>query len=244
MARHTEDGHKGGSKGKCLIQPVVPALPLRPMKRRPTSNKAQESRPVETVIEDGTSERLLSGGQGTPDRALKIQFGELQGDVDHFGADSPASFNETNSSGDVATSPLPSSMCALRQLWTLNAQNALPDASNNDTLTQATSSRPSSAPPTLKFPSDDLAHDPRQPLQTSVVELPAEASISRSSSLKISFLYQEDLDSASQASTPYSGSPTLSVLPAMSHLPPTMHGTSLLHSQSSRIFGSIILRSN
>jgi hypothetical protein len=144
----------------------------------------------------------------------------LEGDHEQTVGSPARSLNQSISSVDIAPSPLPSGMFTLKHFGLLSSQEILPDASsNNDTLTQATSSRPSSAPPSLKIP-------PQQTLQTSAVELPAEARISRSSSLQISFLYQEDLDSTSSKSTPCSGSPILVELPNMSQ--PTGSGTSSL----------------
>lgn len=192
-ARNTEDKESRYARMMHATKVVVPALPLRPVKGRPVFNKAEEPISVENDTQHASSERLPSGGWSTPSNALSIQFGELEGDQ------SPASFEQTTSSQDVAPSALPS------------------DASNHDGLTQATSSWPSSIPPTLKLTSNAPAHDPQQALQeASVVELPAEARIFRSPSLNISFLYQEDIDSASTRSTVYSGSPILAALPTMS----------------------------
>jgi hypothetical protein len=227
MARHTEDEKKTGTRVKRLVQPVTPALPLRPVKRQAPLNKAKESHPLEDGVEHGTSERLPSGGWVTPDHALGIQFGELEGDHEQIVGSPARSLNQSISSVDIAPSPLPSGTFTLRQSGLLSSQEVLPDASsNNDTLTQATSSRPSSAPPPLKIPSHKSACTPQPTLQTSVVELPAEASISRSSSLQISFLYQKDLDSISSGSVPCSRSPIVVELPTMSQ--PTGSGTSSL----------------
>jgi hypothetical protein len=227
MARHTEDENRTGARVKRLVQPVTPALPLRPVKRQAPLNKAKESHPLENRVEHGTSERLLSGGWATPDHGLRIQFGELEGDHEQTVGSPARSLNQSISSVDIAPSPLPSGMFTLKHFGLLSSQEILPDASsNNDTLTQATSSRPSSAPPPLKGPSHKSACTPQQTLQTSVVELPAEASISRSSSLQISFLYQKDLDSISSGSTPCCRPPILVELPTMSQ--PTGSGTSSL----------------
>ncbi|ERF76776.1 hypothetical protein EPUS_02315 [Endocarpon pusillum Z07020] len=209
MAGQTEEKDSGSSSVKRVIRPVIPALPLRPVKRQPASKKHQDVDPVEDEPQRGTSMPLLSGGCSTPDRALKIQFGETKGDCEQAVHYSSASFAHTSSSLDVTPSSVPSGMFELGQLEVSNAEKSLPDGSNNnDTLTQGISSRTSSAPPTLTTSSDSPPPTQKQTLHTPVVQLPAQASISRSSSLQISFLYQEETDSASTESTPDSESKT------------------------------------
>lgn len=192
-----------------MIQPVVPVLPLRPLRRRPIFKQAEDFFAVENDNEHASSERLPSGGWRTPSNGLSIQFGELGGDRP------AASFNKTGSLVEVALSPMPSGMSAPRHVGILSSQKLLPDTSNNDSLTQAASSQPGSIPPTLKFPSNNPTPKLPETLQTSVVELPAEARTSYSS-LNISFLCQEDIDTPSTTSTVSSGSPTLEALPKMS----------------------------
>lgn len=236
MVRHIENGDPGGSQGKIVVQRVIPALPLLPIKRRSTSKKDQESATVENGIEPVTTEAAPSSCCGdVSDHACKTQFRGLGGNDEHL-VDSPttSSLNETSSSVGVAFSPLPSGMFRLKRLGVLNSKKLLPGASksNNNTLTQGDSSRASSAPLIFKFSSDDPTPNSQQPLRTSVVELPAEASISRSSSLKISFLYQEDLDSASPTINPYIEHSNLVLLPKMSAQQATALGKSTQNSWS------------
>ncbi len=154
MAGQTEEKGSESSRLKRVVRPVIPALPLRPVKRRPASRKVQDVVPVDDEPQRGTSMPLLSGGCGTSDRALEIQFGETKGD-ERPAAYSPASFANTSSSVDVTFSSVPSGMFKLGQLAVSKAEKSLPDASNNDyTLTQGISSRTSSAPPTLNTFSD------------------------------------------------------------------------------------------
>lgn len=119
MACHTGEGDSGSSKVKHVAQHVIPALPLRPVKRRPAPNKAHDAAPVENGPEHGTSERLPSGGQDTPDRALKVQFGELERDHEQAVYYSLPSFENTSSS---TPSTLPSGMFALGQYGILNSE--------------------------------------------------------------------------------------------------------------------------
>ncbi len=207
MAGQTEEKDSGSSRVKRVVRPVIPALPLRPVKRRPAPRKVQDVDPMDDEPQRGTSMPLLSGGCGTSDCPLEIQFGETKGDRERPADYSPASCANTSSSVDVTFSSVPSGMFELGQLEVSKAEKSLPDASNNnDTLTQGTSSRTSSAPPTLNTFSDSPPPTQKQTLHTSVVQLPAEASISRSTSLRISFLYQEETDSTSTGSTPNSES--------------------------------------
>ena len=227
MARHTEEENKRGSSGKYVVQPVIPALPLCPVKKRTTSDnktqesaqtkkgttldiKSQETLQTENADQNSTSGPLESGGWSTPDHGLKLQFGELEGDHEHV-VDSPP--KQPDSSSDVATSTSLCGMFAPRQNRRLDSQNSLPHASINDTSTQDVSSRPSSASATPKMIPAESSHTPQRTLQTSVVELP-DASIPYFSALNISFVYQEDLDSASSASTICSGSPTVFTPPS------------------------------
>lgn len=212
MAGHIENGDKGGSGARRAVQPIIPVLPLRPVKKG--AQLIPQQKPAQ--IKNGVSNGLLSGGFERPDHTIRIQLGELEGDHEQV-AHSPALSNQTGSSMDAAPSPLPSGMFVPRQLSMLKAQKVLSDASNNDTLTQATSSRPSSTSPTFNLASVDPTSESK--LQPPVVELPPDAYISRSASLKISFLYQEDLDSASSTITPHSRSPTISAFPEMSPAP-------------------------
>ena len=238
MARHTEQSSSAISRAKPGFQPVMPVLPLRPMKRRPAAGKAQEATLVKNGAEHNTISRLPSGGCGTPDQTLKIQFGEVGQDDEQAMNYSLTSFDQTCPSVDVV---LPSSMLALRQLGILVSQKLLPDTSNNDDLTQNTLSRPSSVPLTLKSISDDPPHSRRQTPQTSVVELPAGASIPCCSSLNISFLYQEDHDCASPTSNLCSETPVLVKLPTVSQ-PLNPAGTSSPESQSHGAGGIASLR--
>ena len=213
MAGHTEEGSRGGSSRNYVLRTVIPALPLRPMKKRTTSDsKVQEFVQGKNTIPNGPCERLKSGGWTTPEQDIRLQFGEVEGDheqvIDSLENDFPAS---------VSTTPLPSGMFAPRQL---------PDACNNDTSTQDASSRPSSASQNLKASSLGPSHPLQQALQKSTVELPADAMVSCFSSLNISFLYQEDPNSASQSSTLYSGSPI--VTPRTASQEPTPPGKSTL----------------
>lgn len=239
MAGQTEEKDSGSSSVKRVARPVIPALPLRPVKRQPASKKVQDVDPVEDEPRRGTSMPLLSGGCGTPDRALKIQFGETKGDCEQAVHYSSASFTHTGSSLDVTLSSMPSGMFELWQLEVSNAEKSLPDGSNNnDTLTQDISSRTSSAPPTLNT-SDSPPTTQKQTLHTSVVQLPAQASISRSSSLQISFLYQEEIESASTESTPDSESKT----PPLNPQPLNPPGTSTSEPRTSN-FASYLIKSN
>ena len=219
MACHTEkkdSKDSGKSRGKHIIRHVIPALPLRPVQRRPALDKARDAASVENRLEHSASEPLPPGGQATPDpdQAIKVQFGEMEEDHKHNVYYSPASFGNNTSLAGVApsSSSLPPATFALARRGISNSEKSLLDASNNNdtstpaTSTQATSSWTSSSPPNFKpsSDSDSAPHTRQQPLHTSVVELPAEASISLSSSLNISFLYQQESDSDSTGSTPYS----------------------------------------
>ena len=241
MAGQTEEKDSRSSSVKRVVRPVIPALPLRPVKRRPASKKLQDVDPVEDEPQRGTSMPLPSGGCGTPDRALKIQFGEARGDHEQPAHYSPASLTQPDSSSlDVTLSSVQSGMFELGQLEVSNAEKSLPDASNNnDTSTQGISSRTSSAPPTFNTSSDSPPPTQKQTLHTSVVQLPAQASISRSSSLQISFLYQEESDSDSTEFTPDSESKT-PPLNSQSLNPP---GMSTSEPRTSN-FASYLIKSN
>ncbi len=240
MAGQTEQKDSGSSSVKRVIRPVIPALPLRPVKRRPASKRVQNVDPVDDEPQRGTSMPLLSGGCGTSDRALEIQFGETKGDRERLANYSPTSIVNTSPSVDVTFSSVPSGMFELGQLEVSEAEISLPDASNNnETLTQGVSSRTSSAPPTLNTFSDSPAQTQKQTLHTSVVQLPAQASISRSTSLQISFLYQEESDSTSTNSTPNSESK-----PSPLSLQP-LNPPGILNSESRiRKFASCLTKSN
>jgi hypothetical protein len=209
MACHTVEKEGAKSRAKQVNRHVIPALPLRPVQKRPALDKARDAASVENKSE--------YGGQATPDpdQAIKVQFGEVEEDHMHTVYCSPVSFGNNTSLVDVAPSSLQSGTFSLAQRGISNSEKSLLDASNNnnnDTSTQANSSCTSSSSPYFKPSSDSTSHTPhtphtrQQPLQTSVVELPAEASISLSSSLNISFLYQQDSDSDSTESAPYSES--------------------------------------
>lgn len=111
MAHHTGDGDRGGSRAKYIVRPVIPALPLRLM-RESSSKKATVSSPARNEVGQSISQATPASGWSTPENALKIQFGGMEGDSERL-ADTPASLNQTCSPLNAAPSPLPSSMFAL-----------------------------------------------------------------------------------------------------------------------------------
>jgi hypothetical protein len=211
MACHTGEKDNGKPRGKHVVRYVIPALPLRPVQRKAAVNKARDTALVENKSKHCASEPFPPAGQVSPrpDGAIKVQFGEMEEYDKHSVYCSPASFGNNTSSVDVTPSSLLSRTFALAQRGISDSEESLLDTShNNDTSTQATSSWTSSSSPNFKPSSDRTPHIRQQPLQTQtpVVELPAEAGILLSSSLNISFLYQQDSDSDSTESALYTES--------------------------------------
>ncbi len=222
MARHAEDEDRESLTRKYVVRPVIPALPLRPLKKRTTSdNKAQESAPAKKEIQNGATVHLSSKSCSTPGHDLELHCREVEGDYEQI-IDSL----KTKLASGVATHPSPSRICAPRQQWESKSERKLPDASNNDTSTQDTPSHPSSASSNLRSISLGPSQHAQPTLQTFGVELPTEASLSCFSSLNISFLNHETDGSTSRSSTIYSGSPI--VTPRTTSQDPTPPGTSLL----------------
>jgi hypothetical protein len=115
MACHAEEKDSKNSREKSVVRNVIPALPLRPVERRPALDKINDAAPVEKGPEHGASEPVAPDGQATPDpdRALKIEFGEVERDYEQAAYDSPVSFGNNTSSVDVTPSSLLSGMFAL-----------------------------------------------------------------------------------------------------------------------------------
>lgn len=220
MAGHAEDRDRGGSNQKHVERRVIPALPLHPAKKKPTSdNKAQESAQAKNDLQNGASADLKSSSHGTSEHSLEPLIHKVVRNYEQT-TDSLT----TKLASGLATYPSPSRIFVPRQQWKSTSQDSLPDASKHDNLTQAAPSQPSSASSNLKSTSLGLgpSQHTQQALQTSAVELPTEASVSCFSSLNISFLNQETDDSTSRSSTIYSGSPI--VTPRTTSQEPTPPG--------------------
>jgi hypothetical protein len=146
MVCHTGEKDGANSRAKQVNRHVVPALPLRPVQRRPALDKARDAVSVENKSE--------YGGQATPDpdQAIKVQFGEVEEEHMHTVYCSPASFGNNTSLVDVAPSSLQSGTFALAQRGISNSEKSLLDASNNnnnDTSTLAPHHHISNPPQTV-----------------------------------------------------------------------------------------------